>query len=159
MLQKLDLALSWVNLYRVSFLWRGSSYMWTHPKKIPFLRYDNFTVIWERVLISKLANALVYSITNVYPHLWLLVILFTVMFLLLVFGAYGENNFFNVSSCTDIKLEDLSVEVFEKCQGPGLVIHCLPDNHDNLGLCCFPITWIEKGNYFFIRTWNIMPLE
>ena len=62
----------------------------------------------------------------------------------------GQNNFFNVPSCTDIKLRDIPEEVFEKCEEPDMVIHCLPDENDNLGLSCFSVTWIEEGNHILV---------
>ena len=70
----------------------------------------------------------------------------------------GQNNFFNVPSCTDIKLRDIPEEVFEKCTEPGLVIHCLPDTMGNLGLSCFSVTWITAGNSILVlQSFNSSP--
>ena len=70
----------------------------------------------------------------------------------------GKNNFFNVPSCTDIKLRDIPEEVFEKCEEPDMVIHCLPDIMGNLGLSCFPWTWISAGNSILVlQSFNSSP--
>nr|XP_022343380.1 uncharacterized protein LOC111136659 [Crassostrea virginica] len=71
--------------------------------------------------------------------------MFYVLIMLFIRWTSGQNNFVNVRSCTDIKLRDIPEEVFEQCKEPGMVIHCLPDENDNLGLSCFSVTWIEAG--------------
>ena len=70
--------------------------------------------------------------------------------MLFIHWTSGQNNFFKVPSCTDIKLRDVPEEVFEKCKESDLVIHCLPDDYDNLGLSCFYVTWIEAGNHILV---------
>lgn len=57
----------------------------------------------------------------------------------------GKPNFHPVNSCTDIKLKEIPQEVFQSCSEPDKTIHCLPDENNNLGLSCFPVTWISKG--------------
>lgn len=54
-------------------------------------------------------------------------------------------NFYSVNSCTDIKLKDIPEDVLKTCQETSSAIHCLPDENNNLGLSCFPVTWISKG--------------
>ncbi|XP_078337530.1 uncharacterized protein LOC111135322 [Crassostrea virginica] len=71
--------------------------------------------------------------------------MYYVVIMLVIRWTSGQNNFFKVQSCTDIKLRDIPEEVFEKCKEPDMVIHCLPDENDNLGLSCFSVTWIEEG--------------
>ena len=70
--------------------------------------------------------------------------------MLFIHWTNGQNNFFKVPSCTDIKLRDIPEEVFEKCKEPDMVIHCLPDENDKLGLSCFSVTWIEAGNSILV---------
>lgn len=60
-------------------------------------------------------------------------------------GSTQKVNFFPVNSCTDIKLKDIPVDVFQSCSETDKTIHCLPDENDNLGLSCFAVTWISEG--------------
>lgn len=57
----------------------------------------------------------------------------------------GKPNFHEVKSCTDIKLKEIPLDVFQKCSENKSAIHCLPDENNNLGLSCFQATWISKG--------------
>lgn len=83
------------------------------------------------------------------------------MILLLICVANGQNNFYKVSSCTDINLKDLPEELFERCKEPDTVPHCLTDSYGNLGVSCFRVTLIKPGNYYpFLQVFSIqMPLE
>uniref|UniRef100_A0A8W8KE57 Uncharacterized protein n=1 Tax=Magallana gigas TaxID=29159 RepID=A0A8W8KE57_MAGGI len=60
-------------------------------------------------------------------------------------GSTQKVNFYPVNSCTDIKLKDIPVDVFQSCSETAKTIHCLPDENDNLGLSCFAVTWISEG--------------
>lgn len=60
-------------------------------------------------------------------------------------GSTQKLNFHPVNSCTDIKLKDIPVDVFQSCSETDKTIHCLPDENDNLGLSCFAVTWISEG--------------
>lgn len=60
-------------------------------------------------------------------------------------SSTGKPNFFPVKSCIDIKLKDIPADVFQKCSENKSVIHCLPDESNNMGLSCFQVTWIRKG--------------
>ncbi|XP_062583854.1 uncharacterized protein LOC134245598 [Saccostrea cucullata] len=68
-----------------------------------------------------------------------------VIMLLITGSVHGRSIFFPVSSCTDISLAQVPIEVYQNCSGKNRVLHCLPNDNDDLGLCCFSITWIEKG--------------
>lgn len=67
------------------------------------------------------------------------------MLLLITGSIHGRSIFIPVSSCTDISLAQVPIEVYQNCSGKNRVLHCLPNDNDDLGLCCFSITWIEKG--------------
>lgn len=60
-------------------------------------------------------------------------------------SSTGKTNFYPVNSCTDIRLKEIPVEVFQSCSGTDKTIHCLPDENKNLGLSCFAVTWISEG--------------
>lgn len=60
-------------------------------------------------------------------------------------SAAGKQNFHTVNSCTNIKLKDIPIDVFQKCSKNNSAIHCLPDENNELGLSCFPVTWISEG--------------
>lgn len=60
-------------------------------------------------------------------------------------SSTGKLNFHEVKSCTDIKLKEIPLAVFQKCSENKSAIHCLPDENNNLGLSCFQTTWISKG--------------
>ncbi|XP_056008659.1 uncharacterized protein LOC125664076 isoform X2 [Ostrea edulis] len=66
--------------------------------------------------------------------------------LLLVHIIHGREIFYPVQSCTDITLAQIPEEVYQKCLENDRVIHCLPNDDDVLGLSCFSIVWIAKGN-------------
>lgn len=75
---------------------------------------------------------------------------FTVVLLFL--PSSSENrNFYPVNSCTDIKLKDIPLAVFQKCSETNSAIHCLSNENNNLGLSCFQVTWISEGK---IRCWT-----
>ncbi|XP_065936251.1 uncharacterized protein [Magallana gigas] len=75
------------------------------------------------------------------------VYLLKISFVVLLFlsSSTEKTNFFLVNSCTDIKLKDIPVDVFQSCSETDKTIHCLPDENDNLGLSCFAVTWISEG--------------
>lgn len=54
-------------------------------------------------------------------------------------------SFYPVNSCTDIRLKEIPIEVFQSCSEADKTIHCLPDENNNLGLSCFAVTWISEG--------------
>lgn len=56
----------------------------------------------------------------------------------------GKPNFYPVKSCTDMKLKDIPIDVFQECSRTNTAIHCLPDENNNLGLSCFQVTWISE---------------
>lgn len=60
-------------------------------------------------------------------------------------SSTGKPNFYPVNSCTDIKLNEIPEDVFQKCSETNSAIHCLPDESNNLGLSCFQVTWISEG--------------
>lgn len=60
-------------------------------------------------------------------------------------SSTGKTKFYPVNSCTDIRLKEIPVEVFQSCLEADKTIHCLPDENNNLGLSCFAVTWISKG--------------
>lgn len=66
-------------------------------------------------------------------------------------------NFSPVKTCTQLTLKEIPLGVFDNCTGTGLVIHCLPDSHDKLGLSCYPPRWISKGKcpYYNIYQGNM----
>uniref|UniRef100_A0A8W8KHL7 Uncharacterized protein n=1 Tax=Magallana gigas TaxID=29159 RepID=A0A8W8KHL7_MAGGI len=74
------------------------------------------------------------------------VYLLKISFVVLLFlsSSTEKTNFFLVNSCTDIKLKDIPVDVFQSCSETDKTIHCLPDENDNLGLSCFAVTWISE---------------
>lgn len=55
------------------------------------------------------------------------------------------SNFYPVKSCTHLTLKDIPLAVYENCTACGLVIHCIPDSVDSLGLSCYPMTYISPG--------------
>lgn len=59
-------------------------------------------------------------------------------------SSTGKPNFSPVNTCTDRKLKDIPLDVFQNCSTTNSAIHCLPDENNNLGLSCFPVTWISK---------------
>uniref|UniRef100_K1QIL9 Uncharacterized protein n=1 Tax=Magallana gigas TaxID=29159 RepID=K1QIL9_MAGGI len=65
-----------------------------------------------------------------------------------------RSNFSPVKTCTTITLREIPVVVFDNCTGPGLVIHCLPDSTDNLGLSCYPPRWISPGKCPYYNTYQ-----
>lgn len=60
-------------------------------------------------------------------------------------SSTAKPNFYPVNSCTDIKLKEIPVDVFQKCSENKSAIHCLPDDYNNLGLSCFQVTWMSKS--------------
>lgn len=75
-------------------------------------------------------------------YLWQIIIAVVLVFLPC---STGKPNFHPVTSCTDIKLKDIPVDVLQGCTKNMSTIHCLPDESNNLGLSCFQVTWISKG--------------
>lgn len=65
-----------------------------------------------------------------------------------------RSNFSPVKTCTTLTLREIPVAVFDNCTGPGLVIHCLPDSTDNLGLSCYPPRWISPGKCPYYNTYQ-----
>lgn len=65
-----------------------------------------------------------------------------------------RTKFFPVKTCTQLTLKEIPVAVFDNCTGPGLVIHCLPDSQDNLGLSCYPPRWISPGKCPYYNTYQ-----
>nr|XP_034336632.1 uncharacterized protein LOC105322456 [Crassostrea gigas]XP_034336633.1 uncharacterized protein LOC105322456 [Crassostrea gigas] len=63
-------------------------------------------------------------------------------------------NFSPVKTCTTLTLREIPVVVFDNCTGPGLVIHCLPDSKDDLGLSCYPPRWISPGKCPYYNTYQ-----
>ncbi|XP_052714560.1 uncharacterized protein LOC128187919 [Crassostrea angulata] len=63
-------------------------------------------------------------------------------------------NFSPVKTCTTLTLREIPVAVFDNCTGPGLVIHCLPDSKDDLGLSCYPPRWISPGKCPYYNTYQ-----
>lgn len=70
-----------------------------------------------------------------------------IIFVLLMYlpSRTGKTNFYPVNSCTDIRLKEIPVEVFQSCLEADKTIHCLPDENKNLGLSCFAVTWISEA--------------
>lgn len=60
-------------------------------------------------------------------------------------SSTGKRNFYPVNSCTEIKLKEIPIDVFQKCSETNSALHCLPDENNDLGLSCFQVTWISKG--------------
>lgn len=69
-------------------------------------------------------------------------------------AASQRPNFSPVKTCTTLTLREIPVAVFDNCTGPGLVIHCLPDSNDNLGLSCYPPRWISPGKCPYYNTYQ-----
>lgn len=74
-------------------------------------------------------------------YLWKIKIVTVLLFLQ---SSTGKPNFSPVNTCIDIKLKDIPLDVFQNCSTTNSAIHCLPDENNNLGLSCFPVTWISK---------------
>ncbi|XP_078337532.1 uncharacterized protein LOC111136588 [Crassostrea virginica] len=81
-------------------------------------------------------------------------ICFPILVLLHFHNARGNSNFYPVGVCTQLPLSGIPLEVFEKCSGAGLIIHCLPNSTGSLGLCCFNWTWISPGKCPYYNTYR-----
>lgn len=69
-------------------------------------------------------------------------------------AASQRSNFSPVKTCTQLTLKEIPVVVFDNCTGSNLVIHCLPDSQDNLGLSCYPPRWISPGKCPYYNTYQ-----
>lgn len=69
-------------------------------------------------------------------------------------AASDRSNFSPVKTCTQLMLREIPVAVFDNCTGKDLVIHCLPDSQDNLGLSCYPPRWISPGKCPYYNTYQ-----
>nr|XP_022336698.1 uncharacterized protein LOC111132988 isoform X1 [Crassostrea virginica] len=77
-----------------------------------------------------------------------------ILVLLHFHNARGKSIFYPVQVCTQLPLSKIPLEVHENCSGPGLIIHCLPNTIDSLGLCCFNWTWISPGKCPYYNTYR-----
>lgn len=76
-----------------------------------------------------------------YLYVWTI----SIVVLMSLPSSTGKRNFYPVNSCTEIKLKEIPIDVFQKCSETNSALHCLPDENNDLGLSCFQVTWISKG--------------
>lgn len=62
-----------------------------------------------------------------------------------LFASSYPSNFYPVKSCTNLMLKHIPIPVYDNSTACNLVIHCMPDSVDSLGLSCFPPRYISPG--------------